>query len=382
MPKTGRNIYRRKDGRWEGRIPKPSSRPGERKYRSVYGRTCQEVREKMETARVEMADRNQRLPCTVNMEEAVLIWLADKKNVWKASTYASYRQIAERYILPYFGSLYLRGIDRREMEGFVSYIQEKQGEHGISGNRLAQICGVVRRVISHMKKRGDSSLIIPEVPLARAKKIKSLFPDDRSLKILEGFLLENVDDETNLGILTALYTGMRIGEICALTWANIDLEANLIHVRENIQRIRDFENSQNKTKLVVQSPKTADSVRDIPIPSLLTAHLKAQKKQLSSPFLQGPKGGRMEPRTLQYRFKKILEKCKIPYFNFHMLRHAFATRCMEKGFDAKALSEILGHSDSRITLGLYTHPSLRQKERLMNLLGAYSEEEYAEDHAV
>ncbi|MCM1135505.1 MAG: site-specific integrase [Clostridium sp.] len=372
MPRRGRNIYKRKDGRWEGRLQKPASLPGERKYRSFYGKTCQEVKEKMEAAKGEITYADRSRACAFNMDEAAHIWLSDKKAEWKESTYAAYRQIAEKYILPYFGKLSLHRIDRRAMEGFIVYIREKEGRR-ISNEYLCRICGIVQRVMFHMKRKTDVCFNVPDIPLTRGKRAKQMFPDDRSLAVLESFLVKDIENGTNAGILIALYTGIRIGELCALTWECIDLEANLIHVRGNLQRVKDYENGKNKTKLILQSPKTADSARDIPIPAILINYLELQKKQPAEPFLQGPKGGWLDPRTLQYRFKRILEKCDIPYFNFHMLRHAFATRCMEKGFDAKTLSEILGHSDSRITLGLYTHPTLRRKKKLMDMLDSYAE---------
>ena len=149
--------------------------------------------------------------------------------------------------------------------------------------------------------------------------------------------------------------GLRLGELCALKWDNIDLDSGILHIRNSVQRIRDYEEHDNRTKLLLSSPKTACSVRDVPIPPILSEILRSCRKSSSMLLLNGVRGMWMDPRTLQYRFRRILELCGIKYFKFHTLRHAFATRCIEKGFDCKSLSEILGHSNIQITLNLYVH---------------------------
>ncbi len=368
MPKRGENIYKRKDGRWEGRVSYPASSLKTRKYRSVYGKTYKEVREKLEEARKEVSHRQER--CMIPVEEAANIWLSDKKDSWKEGTYGIYRQITEKYILPYFKGVFLCQVDSRFLEGFLAFVKEQKKD--LSNTYLAYICGVVQRIVSHTGKKNGLCLPVPANPVPRERRRKVMFPEEPALAKLEGYLLKNVQDNTSLGILTALHTGLRIGELCALTWRDIDLTAGVIHVRGSLQRIKEDDGQKNKTKLLLSTPKTADSVRDIPIPPTLSHILKIHEKEPSFPLLAGVRGKWMEPRTLQYRFQKVLKDCGIDYFNFHMLRHAFATRCMELGFDIKSLSEIIGHSDIKVTLNLYVHSSLQQKKQLMGKLCPYS----------
>lgn len=368
MPKRGENIYKRKDGRWEGRIMHSASSQGKRKYQSVYGKTYKEVKAKLEEAKKAVSRHRER--CTMCMDEAAAVWLLEKKNSWKEGTYGIYRQITETYIFPFWRGVPLYQADRQRMEEFVSFIKERKKE--LSNTYLCYICGVVQRILSYIRKKCGDETPAPENPIARERRRKVALPEETALAKLEEHLFKNIQDSTSLGVLMALHTGLRIGELCALTWKDIDLEAGLIHVRGSIQRVKEADGQKNKTKVVLSTPKTADSVRDIPIPPVLSRILKGLKKEASLPLLEGARNKWMEPRTLQYRFKRLLKTCGIAYFNFHMLRHAFATRCMELGFDIKSLSEIIGHSDIKVTLNLYVHSSLQQKRQLMGKLCPYS----------
>ena len=369
MPKRGENIYRRKDGRWEGRIKQTAVLSNGKKYRSVYGKSYGEVKKKLEEARKEASYIKG--SCNMSMEEAVNIWYADKRDSWKESTYAAYRRINEKYVLPCLGNMSLCKVDNMAMSNFVTEIQAKNPEYKLSKAHLFYICNVVLRIMSHIKKKTDTALVIPFNPVHMERRPGIMLPEEENLSKLEDYLLENIGDDTCLGILVALHMGLRLGELCALKWENIDLEAGILHIRNNVQRVMDYE--ENKTKLLLSSPKTACSVRDIPIPPALSGVLCSCRKNPESPLIKGVRGDWMDPRTLQYRFRHILELCGIEYFKFHTLRHAFATRCIEKGFDSKSLSEILGHSNIQITLNLYVHSTMQQKRRLMNLMGAYSE---------
>ncbi len=149
------------------------------------------------------------------------------------------------------------------------------------------------------------------------------------------------------------------------------MKENVIRIQGNMQRVRETAEGEKKTKVAVLPPKTADSVRAIPIPPLLFPLLKEHQKEENSFVISGKKNGWIDTRTLQYRFERILQKCGIAYFNFHMLRHAFATRCVSMGFDIKSLSEILGHSNVKITMSLYVHPTMQQKKQWMDKLVSY-----------
>lgn len=195
------------------------------------------------------------------------------------------------------------------------------------------------------------------------------------MAVLEKYLIEHAGDDTCLGILIAFYTGIRIGELCALTWDDINLDEEVLYVRKNMQRVKRSDGGKNSTEILFQKPKTDTSIRSIPLPPVLLPFLKEHKGEDADYVIKGKKNPWAEPRTLQYRFSSILRQCSIKNFHFHMLRHAFATRCISKGFDVKSLSEILGHSSVQITLNLYVHSTMQRKKQLMNLFSFYMSED-------
>ena len=173
-----------------------------------------------------------------------------------------------------------------------------------------------------------------------------------------------------MGILLCLYTGIRLGEVCALKWSDFDFQENFLKVRRTIQRIQNPEPEPPKTKVIIDSPKSVKSIRDIPLPNNLSKDLRryAQMSSGNGFFLTGSPYYYIEPRTYQSRYKMYLQKGRIPYRNFHALRHTFATKCIELGVDIKSLSEILGHSSVTITLNRYVHSSMDLKQQQINKL--------------
>lgn len=174
-------------------------------------------------------------------------------------------------------------------------------------------------------------------------------------------LLQTDTDETKLGILISLYAGLRIGEICALTWNDIDLNNKVIYVRNTVVRVKSAAGDSAKTHLIIDTPKTAASLRCIPICSTLLSALTSCAARATSQYVVSYTSNFVSPRTYDYRFKKLLDACQIPRINYHALRHTFATRCIEAGVDVKSLSEILGHGDESITLNTYVHSSMDLK---------------------
>lgn len=363
MPRRGANIYKRKDGRWEGRIRKEGSGEGGRKYISIYGRTCKEVKEKMAQARQNCRPGRPSGECT--LEEAAALWLLEKSPCWKQTTCATYRHIADKYILPILGQIPVGMIDGEALEEFLARIRTDQNGTELSLRYLRNICAAVLRIMRYVKKRKHYEIDIPENPVPAVKQAGRMLPKEQELALLEKYLLGHTGNGTCLGILTALYTGMRIGEICALKWGDIDLEEGVIYVRRNLQRTRTGDGQKNNTQILFQTPKTGASLREIPIPPVLLSLFRKQKEEKDVYIIKGKKKSWAEPRTLQYRFAGILKECGIERFNFHMLRHAFATRCIASGFDVKSLSEILGHSSIQVTLSLYVHSDMRRKKGLM-----------------
>ena len=172
-------------------------------------------------------------------------------------------------------------------------------------------------------------------------------------------------DISKAGIFLCLSTGLRLGEICSLKWVDIDQERRLLHVNRTVQRIKSKEGPA-KTVLLETAPKSVFSNREIPMPDTLLALLMPFKKAGQEYILCTNKP--MEPRTYQNHFKRYLGETKIPNYNFHTLRHTFATNCIDSGMDIKSLSEILGHSNVQITLDRYVHPSMDTKRKYINAL--------------
>ena len=178
------------------------------------------------------------------------------------------------------------------------------------------------------------------------------------------YLCENMD-MTMLGILLCLFTGIRIGELCALKWDEINLSEQTLQIRRTMQRIRVDGSQGRKTEVKLCEPKSICSIRTIPLPDMLI-ELLSQYYAPGTFLLTGDSSRYVEPRTIQYRFKNILKACNISEANFHTTRHTFATRCIELGFDVKSLSEILGHSSVAITMNRYVHPTMALKAENMN----------------
>ena len=171
----------------------------------------------------------------------------------------------------------------------------------------------------------------------------------------------------NLGIYICLSTGLRIGELCALTWDDIDADNGVILVRKTIQRIYVIDDVKKRTELIIDTPKTKNSIRDIPMTSDLIKIIKPIKKIVNNEYYVLTNDIKpTEPRTYRNYYKRFMKKFDIPDLKFHGLRHSFATRCIEGKCDYKTVSVILGHSNISTTLNLYVHPNREQKKKCIN----------------
>ena len=196
-----------------------------------------------------------------------------------------------------------------------------------------------------------------ELPSYRSKRIE-VFCDQEIASLARKILAS--PDMTGLCVLLVLNTGLRLGEICALRKSDIDFHSGFLRIERSAARVRDG----SGTRLVVQAPKSNSSVRLVAVPNDMLELMKTATRSIREDnYLLANTDMPMEPRTLQYRYRKLLERCGIRYRNFHALRHTYATRCMESGVDIKSLSELLGHADIRTTLQTYVHSSLAHKKQ-------------------
>lgn len=359
MAKKGLNIYKRKDGRWEGRYKNGYTSEGRTKYSSIYGKSYSAVREQLEKKRAE-THSGADCSCKCTVGEIIDKWLSDVRNKVKVSTFANYTMKIKKHILPRFAGV---KYDRLTADDLNKFIEQKCSEK-LSAKYVSDIVILLKSAAKFACKRYGYANRIDCVTLPKSdKKAENRLLSDSEQSQLKAVLTKNANC-SNVGILLSAATGIRIGELCALKWENIDLEKSIITVKQTVQRVM---NNEGGTRLIVTSPKSASSVREIPLPDFIMPYLKAVRSA-DDCFLLSGNQKITEPRTMQYRFKSILKKANLPYVNFHALRHMFATNCVALGFDVKTLSEILGHSSVQITLNRYVHSSMERKRSCMDLL--------------
>ena len=292
------------------------------------------------------------------ISEIIDLWKADKKQYVKKSSYSAYILLIENHLLPAFGDKY--SIEEFKVQAFVF---QKLAE-GLSQKTIKDILIVLKMVL----KFGAKNKLIEynpfeiQFPTEREKQSIEVLSRSNQKQIMN-YVQENFTFR-NLGVYICLSTGIRIGEICALTWNDVDTETGIIYVRKTIQRIYIIENGSRHTELLLDTPKTKNSIRDIPITKDLLKMLKPLKKVLNNNFFVLTNDAKpTEPRTYRNYYKKMMENLNIPELKFHGLRHSFATRCIESNCDYKTVSVILGHSNISTTLNLYVHPNLEQKKK-------------------
>lgn len=288
-------------------------------------------------------------------------WLQSTKIYCKQSTYSHYEYTVYSKLIPEFGE-YKKNQMNRDL---INQFTEKLLNDGLDPKTVRDILTILNQIL----KYGNIQL---KIIMPKIKKIKIQIYTKEDQEALEMALVKNIN-EINLGIYLCLYTGLRIGELCALKWKNIDLNSNIIKISKTLIRVKDNSKVSNKkTKIILDDPKSCSSIRSIPIPMFIVPVLKKFKKNEECFFLTG-NNDYIEPRCYSNYYKKILADIRINKsgfkdYNFHALRHTFATRCIEGGFDPKTLSEILGHSSVKITLERYVHPSFDIKVKMMNNL--------------
>ena len=362
MAKRGSNIYKRKDGRFEGRVPVGYNDNGKIKYKSVYARTLAEVKEKMSEM---YSVRQNRAVSAIKLTvaDAAEQWLSSAKLRVKESSYANYENIVSKHIIPTLGGEHMANLTTQKLNDFIHYKLKRgrlNGTGGLSAKSVRDIMTVYRSIESFAAREYDIRETHFTMPKIEKKQTDVLNAFER--KKLESYLLHN-QNNTNISVLLCLFTGIRVGELCGLKWDDIDFENGTLSVSRTVQRI----NKHGKSKVVIGSPKSKTSVRTVPIPDFLLAILKSKRKDDDFYIITGTRKP-TEPRTMQNRFKSILKICGIRNVNFHLLRHTYATVCIENGFDPKTLSELLGHSDASITLNRYVHSSMQMKKNYVSRL--------------
>ena len=362
MAKRGSNIYKRKDGRFEGRVPVGYHDNGKIKYKSVYARTLSEVKEKM--SGVYSIRQNQTVSAIkLTVRDVAEQWLSSAKLRVKESSYANYVNIVNKHILPILGGELMINLTTGKLNDFINFKLTSgrlNGNGGLSAKSVRDIMMIYRSIENYASREYGIKETHFTMPKIDKKQTDVLNVFER--KRLENYLIHN-QNSTNISVLLCLFTGLRIGELCGLKWGDIDFDNGTLMVRRTVQRI----NKHGKSEVVIGSPKSKSSIRIVPIPEFLLAILKKKRKNDDFYIITGTCKP-TEPRTMQNRFKSVLKLCGIRDVNFHLLRHTYATVCIENGFDPKTLSELLGHADASITLNRYVHSSMQMKKKYVSRL--------------
>lgn len=371
MARRGDGIHKRRDGRWEGRYAIGRNENGTIRYASVYAGNYADVKEKLQKLKTQPKPAPVSIPdaaSDLTFAEVAKRWLTSNSVRLKPSTLNKYAYLLDTHIVPQIGAVSLSKLNTDVINQFL---KEKLDTGrigtagGLSPSYVAGIRMVVLSVFRFSAEQGLCSSVMGQIyrPQQHRKDIVLLSKPDQHL--LEAYIRGHPSG-AGIGVLLSMYTGLRIGEVCALRWEDVDLQQAIIHIRHTVCRIQNV--GHNGTVLVSGPPKTQSSYRDIPIPSPLFSLLHQHSLQSLSAYVASESENFVSPRTLDARFQNLLKRSGLSHINFHALRHTFATRCIEAGVDIKSLSEILGHANVAITLNTYVHSSMETKREQLRKL--------------
>jgi len=297
-------------------------------------------------------------------------WMQKKKDYIKESTYSNYSNIISNHIIPELGNIKLSNLNNKLIQEYLinKYKTGRlDGNGGLSNKTIRDIIAVVKSSLKYAIKEemiNNINLDFTYPKIGNKDKIYIMPKKDQEKLIT--YIKQN-ENTRNLGILLSLYSGIRIGELCALQWKDIDFKNNILHINKTLQRIYIKDNKESISKIIITNPKTHNAERDIPLNKGFADILKKYKTE-SNNYILSNCDKWIEPRTYRRYFQKCLDKLNINHINFHGLRHTFATNCIKLGVDYKTVSELLGHANVNITLNLYVHPQMSQKKKCIDLI--------------
>ncbi|MCI8375961.1 MAG: site-specific integrase [Lachnospiraceae bacterium] len=314
----------------------------------------------------------------LKFEHLAFQWLKNVKLRIKESSYVKYHNMVQNHMIPDLGEWQMEQLTTEVVEHFVQKkltCGKRDGKGGLSEKTVKDILAILKEICLYAVGLGIEVPCRFELIKIRRRDMEVQVLDGQNYMELVRYLLRD-NSPRKTGILLSLYMGLRLGEVCALKRQHILYKEEILCIRSTMQRIQNLDGEgKRKTKIIVTDPKSNSSVRDIPIPPFLMERLEGLKSLPEDAYLLTGSAERfIEPRTLEYTLKRYLQDCKMEHVNYHALRHTFATRCMEEGFDVKSLSEILGHSNVNITLNRYVHSSMEQKRKNMGKILPYREE--------
>lgn len=289
-------------------------------------------------------------------EEVALLWLADKQQYVKMSTYCAYSLLLSNHLKPVFAK------EQDVTEELVQAFVLGKLQQGLSRNSVKDMLMVLKMVLKYAAKHGYMpwrQIDINFPTERRQNEVKTLSRADQRR------LMDHIQANfsfMNLGIYICLSAGLRIGELCALTWDDLDTDAGVVRISKTLQRI--YMKDKGCTEVIIGTPKSKNSVREIPLAKELQRFIKPLKKVVNGSFyVLTNSSSPTEPRSYRNHYRRLMQQLDLPLLKFHGLRHSFATRCIESKCDYKTVSVLLGHSSISTTLNLYVHPNLDQKKK-------------------
>ncbi len=290
-------------------------------------------------------------------------WLKIKEKEVKKSTFSNYLYIIKKYLICEFGNMKIEKLEKNDFNKYIDILSKK-----LKSKTIKDIIIILKAILNYSNEKYNSNIKTQKIkPPKLNQDVLQILNREEKEKLTKYCVKEN--SFKSIGIIICLNTGLRIGEICALRFKDIDLDKKEIFIKNTLQRI--YDSTLEKTKIIIDEPKTKSSVRCIPISNKLYNIIKkvSDNHNENDFFLTCNERRYIEPRIYREYFKKVLIKSKIKYpYKFHALRHTFATECIDVGMDAKSLSEILGHANVDITLNRYVHSSYERKKKYLEKL--------------
>lgn len=352
----GENIYYRKDGRWEGRYAIGRKSNGRIKYGYVYGKTYQTVRDKLLPLK-QQSDRMIQLygKSMMTYSEWVTQWKKEIQKTIKLSTYSNYCYKLSRYLLPHLGTTPLYQVTSERIQEIIDIFMKEK----LSPSSIQIIHCLLKKTLNDAKKQGllyQNPCDAVKLPKRIPRKVRALtIEQQRSLLKV----VDKSDDNKDQAVILALNTGMRIGEIAALKWSDIDFNRGIISITQTCNRVKSSDNQ--RTIVNYDAVKSTASHRIIPMNQKVWKLLKRLKEKSDAEFVFsiGDKG--CEPRVLTYHFHQLRKKARLENIHFHQLRHTFATRCLEAKVGITSVSALLGHASTKMTLDVYSDSMLEER---------------------
>lgn len=373
MSKKGENIYKRNDGRWEGRYKYGFDKNGKTKYKSIYSKTYKECKQKLIFAKNMQSEKKSSIKLSLTIKEMILLWLENIRINVKQSTINTYKNMINNHIFPIMAQMPVCMVTT---EFLNQYIRQKiksgrlDGKGGLSAKTVKNMIGILKSAFKYAEKIYDIPNPTTFVVLPKIKKKEIEVLTEKEIKIIQSYCCYQQNYFPLLFDL-CLCTGIRLGEVCALQCKDINFENGILSIQKTAQRVKN-EQGQSKTKVVIDIPKTQNSIRKIPLPQAILSKLQnfifCNRKRKDDFLFSIDNKKPLDARTVQKKFASVLYHCHIRKVNFHVIRHTFATKWIDSHFDVKSLSEILGHSSVNITLSLYVHSSMETKRKLIDTL--------------